>query len=244
MIKLDHKKTVEILISMAAISATFWLDYHANAYTVSFQGGITIDFGVVSVPPTINIGQQTITIDDTIDLPFTREQLLLSLADGDSSIPIESLLSGFFPQKLEVDSQLIRLNNIDISTFTGSGSASSNLGFLSPFNFEYIPLDPVLGVPTVELKGFNPNFSQCVDIKCQYEVTSSSLTASFDATLINAVPTTDLFIANTDFTINLSNAPATASLSAATVPESTSWFVLPIILGGFTLHQFFYKYKG
>jgi hypothetical protein len=236
MMKLPYKRTFEIVMSLAVVSSAVCLNSEANAYPVSFQGGITIDFGTILTPPLGNVGEQTITIDDTIDLPFTREEILLSLSDGDSSIPIEFLLAGFLPQELEVNSQSVRLNSIDISTFTGSGSASSVGGLLTDFDFEYIASDPVLGVSVVELTNFDPNLSQCVDIQCQYEVTSSTLTATFDATLINSVT-------NTNFNISLIDAPVTASLSAAAVPESTAWFVLPIVFGSVILSSFLGKNK-
>ncbi|MGK7931865.1 MAG: hypothetical protein AB4041_10590 [Microcystaceae cyanobacterium] len=241
MIKLPCQRTFEVAISLAVVSSAVWLNSEANAYPVSFQGGITIDFGIITNPPLGNVGLQTITVDDTVDLPLTQEEILLSLADGDSSIPIEPLLAGFFPQELEVNGQSVILNDIDITTFVGTGIASSDEGFLTNFNFEYINSDPVLEVPVVELTGFNSNLSQCVNIKCQYNVASSNLTALFDATLITSETTTDLFATNTDFTISLTDALVTASLSATAVPESTAWFVLPVVFGGVVLSKFLFN---
>lgn len=243
MIKVSKTKMLKVMMSLMAVSSAFWLNSEVSAYTVSFEGGITIDFGTVTIPPSLdlNVGQQTITLDGAIDLPFTREQILFSLADGDSSIPIDPLFSRLFPQELDINGQPIQLNDIDITTFTGLGSVSSADGFLTNFNFEYIASDPVLMIPVVEITEFNPSLSQCVDIKCQYAIPTAILTASFDATLINSITTADFSVANINFPIDVTDAPVTASVSAAAVPESSAWFVVPLIFGGVVLQKWLCK---
>jgi hypothetical protein len=226
MIKYTYFAGLTAMTSLLCVSSA------VNALTVNFQGNLNIDF---SSDPTFGstIGVQTLTINDTITLPFTAEELANSLGDGDSTVPISFLLSSLFPQEVIPDALVI--NGVNITEFSGTVSAYSDTEFLTNFDFMF---GNIMGEPTLDLSNFNANLSQCVFIACRYTITggNATLTASFDASLLQSLaPFSSLSspsITETPIILTVNNAAVTSELSTQSVPESLSWFVVPTVLGG------------
>lgn len=217
---------------LTAITSLLFVSSNANALTISFQGNLNIDF---SSDPNLgsSIGVRTLAINDTITLPFTAEELAASLEDGDSTVPISFLLSTLFPQ--EVIPDVLVINGINITEFSGTSSVHYGTEFLTNFDFAFAN---IMGEPALELSNFNANLSQCISIACQYTITggNATLTASFNANLLQSlVPFSSFsspFITETPIILTVNNAGVTSELSTQSVPESLSWFVVPIVLGG------------
>ncbi len=224
--KTTHRLTT-VLAGLSAIATILGLNTTTNALSLNFKGRLAIDF---SSDPLLGsmMGQKTLDINDVITLPFTEADILASLADGDSTIPFSFLLERFFPQ--EIIPQVLRLDKIEISHFSGTGSVSSAKGFLTNFDFVY---GEVFEQPVIELTNFTKNLAQCVFIQCQYAIATHNpalLSASFEATLLTPLISSAPSLAST--TLTVSNAPVSASFATQAVPESLNGLIFPFVFAG------------
>ncbi len=211
------KKTIGCLAGFSLVCTSVLSLSPASAYSVNFNGSVTIDF---SSDPNFGalMGTRTLTINKLLEVPYAQDALLLSLADGDTSLPASLLLNNFFPQTVIPG---LTFNSIAIASFSGSGSAVSASGDTTNFNFHFNPTDPVLGIPVVEVTDFNQNLSQCVTSSCHFtSLAPGTLSAAFGITYLG-IPAI----------VNITSASTAFALQTTPIPEPSTLVGLLLMIG-------------
>jgi hypothetical protein len=192
------------LTAASAISAT-----PVSAFSLVVDGSLTIDFSGL-------LGTQTLsTSNKKIDIPFTTDEILNSLSDGDSSIPIVPLFDTFLPQEIAVG---VTVNSVTIETFSGSANFSSITGKSGTFDFEYAEVDPVLNEPVIEVKNFSNDLNDCVFNTCTFSSDPNQnalLSATFNANIFGLPMSLSVEDADVNFDVTITPEP-----DRAATPES------------------------